>query len=294
MNRHLLSSAAAVFALSMLALPAGAAAQGRRNGNGQSRGTAVARDGGRRGGNESQGRANQAQARGNQGEARGNQGQARGTQGQARVYQGQSRGEAQAQRREAPRLENRAVTRAAPRIITPRDGGRNGNYRPSYRGSYAFSRPYYSFRPRVRVGSFNLWVGYPVVFPYYDPYYYDPYAYDSYGYDQYGYDPYAYPPPPPASAYPDNSYPQQQGSVNITPNATGGLSFEITPSDAGVYVDGNYVGPASQFSPSEPPLSLTPGRHHVEIRAQGFDSIAFDSDVIAGQVIPYQGDMARR
>jgi PEGA domain len=283
MNRHLLSSAAVVFAFSMFALPTGAAAQGRRNGNGQSRGTAVTRsDGGRRGGNEGQGRANQGQARGNEGQARGNQ-------GQARVYQGQSRGQAQTQRRDAPRVEGRAVPRSAPRIITPRNSGRYGNYRPSYRGSYAFSRPYYTFRPRVRVG-FNLWVGYPVVFPYYDPYYYDPY-----GYDPYAYDPYDYPaPPPPPAAYPGNTYPPQQGSVNVTPNATGGLSFEITPADAAVYVDGNYAGTASQFSPSQAPLSLTPGRHHIEIRAQGFDTISFDTDVLAGQVIPYQGDMSRR
>jgi hypothetical protein len=75
--------------------------------------------------------------------------------------------------------------------------------------------------------------------------------------------------------------------------AAGGLSFEIRPEEAGVYVDGQYVGTAGQFTPDQPPLALAPGRHHVEIRAPGFEIIAFDVDILPGQVIPYQGDLRR-
>src|SRR5206468_1285229 len=76
--------------------------------------------------------------------------------------------------------------------------------------------------------------------------------------------------------YPDGQYPQdnsynqdnnynnatpQSGSAMITPGTTGGLSFDIQPSGAEVYVDGQYYGPCSNFTPRSQPLALSPGRH---------------------------------
>jgi hypothetical protein len=75
------------------------------------------------------------------------------------------------------------------------------------------------------------------------------------------------------------------------PTATGGVSFEITPGDAAVFVDGVYVGTANNFSPTAPPLLLAAGRHHFELRAQGSQPMAFDVDVPEGQVIPYRGTL---
>jgi hypothetical protein len=40
-----------------------------------------------------------------------------------------------------------------------------------------------------------------------------------------------------------------------------------------------------------PPLTLTPGRHSIDIRATGYQPIVFDADIVAGQVLPYQGAM---
>jgi len=121
-----------------------------------------------------------------------------------------------------------------------------------------FYRPYYSFRPRLSVG-FGLWVGYPVVYPYaYEPY---PYSY---------------------------------GSVEAQPGYApieSGVSFEITPATAAVYVDGQYAGTAADFGPTAPPLSLTAGRHHIEVVSPGYRTIDFDVDAIAGQIIPYRGSM---
>ena len=158
---------------------------------------------------------------------------------------------------------------------------------PRFYAPVRFYRPYYYFRPRLSLG-FGLWIGDPVA--YYDPYYY-PYAY-----------PYSYaaPYPPPApyySAYP----PAAQSSVGVQPGAapqtsqanTGGLSFEITPSDAHVIVDGRDLGTVGQFTPSSQPLGLPAGRHHVEIRADGYRTMSSDVDIIAGQVIPFQGVMER-
>lgn len=157
------------------------------------------------------------------------------------------------------------------------------NYRPPYRPDYrVVYRPYYTFRPRVRLG-FGLWVGFPVASPAYL------YPYASYPYTSYPY----------ASTYPyPNTYPYST-SIYAAPGAAtavgvaGGLSFEIRPPEAGVYVDGQYVGAVGQFSPDQPPLALAPGRHHVEIREPGFEIVAFDVDILPGQVIPYQGDLRR-
>jgi hypothetical protein len=166
-----------------------------------------------------------------------------------------------------------------------------------------FYRPYYTFRPRLSLG-FGLWAGYP--FAYYDPYYYPDYSY-SYPYPDAGYP--AYPPPVsypqsayPQSAYPSAAYPQSApsapGSIGVQQGQagqanTGGVSFDITPGDAELFVDGNDIGTVDQFTPTSQPLGLTAGRHRVEIRAQGYQTISLDVNIVAGQVIPYQGNLER-
>jgi len=141
---------------------------------------------------------------------------------------------------------------------------------------FRFVRPYYAFRPRLNL-VFGLWVGYPVAYPYY--------AY-AYPYPAYGY-PAPYPYGYAAPAYPP------AGPVTVQPGAPSGagVSFEITPVDADVYLDGLYVGPVSNFGPLSQPLSVAPGRHHIEIRRPGYQTLSFDTDIAAGQVIPFQGAM---
>ena len=182
----------------------------------------------------------------------------------------------------------------SPRVIGPRGFGGGGVYR--------FSRPYYAFRPRLSLG-FGLWVGFPVAYPYYDGYdpdYY-PYGYSyPYGYatryPPYGYSN-AYPPYPPTS-YPQ-SYPAYppSGSVGVQPGQPqgniGGVSFDITPSNAEIVVDGESMGIVADFSPTAQPLGLEPGRHHIEVRASGYRTMEFDVDIVARQVIPYQGSLQR-
>ena len=166
-----------------------------------------------------------------------------------------------------------------------------GFYRPW------FYHPYYAFHPRFSLG-FGLWAGYPVGYPYYGYYgypyypYYAPYPYaypPAYGYpDPYGYSTppsSGYSTPPPESTAPNTSVGVQPGT------ASGGVSFEITPSNAAVFVDGTYVGTVGDFGPRSQPLGLTTERHHIEIRASGYHTMTFDADIVAGQVIPYQGTM---
>jgi len=198
------------------------------------------------------------------------------------------------------------MVRVAPRVI-----GSRGVFIAPYR----FYRPYYAFRPRLSLG-FGFFAGYPISYPYYygyaypypypyaypDPYYYPPYSYPnpSYGYPSYGYQGQGYP----QSGYPQPGYPQSgypaeapaTGSVGVRPGDanSGGVSFEITPSTAEVYVDGTYAGTAGSFGPSSQPLGLTPGHHRLELRAPGYESMVIDADIITGQVIPYQGTLQRR
>ena len=205
---------------------------------------------------------------------------------------------------ERPRVQEQRNGRSV--VVSPRVYVAPRVVRPAYRTyayrsypRYYYSRPYYSFRPRVSIG-FGLWVGYPVPYPVYSPYPY-PYTYpypDPYSYPA-GYPPPAasYPPYPP-SQYPTSSYPAQPNAYpaqpnTVSPSAVGGVSFDITPSNATVYVDGQYAGVVQDFTASTQPLSLSPGRHHIELQADGFVPMGFDVDIVAGQVIPYRGDLQR-
>src|SRR4029077_18900166 len=164
--------------------------------------------------------------------------------------------------------------------------------------------------------AFGLWDGFPVAYPYYYDYPYSygyPYAYPPYPYPYagayaypsaaYGYpDPsYGYPSTYPAQNYPTQSYPAQpypaqtyppSGSIGAQPGQdSGGVSFEISPNTARVIVDGTDVGTVAEFSPTSMPLTLAAGRHHVELRVAGYQTMSFDAEIVAGQVIPYRGAM---
>jgi PEGA domain len=73
----------------------------------------------------------------------------------------------------------------------------------------------------------------------------------------------------------------------------GGLSFDITPSTAQVFIDRKAVGTVGQFTPNSEPLGLPAGRHHLEVRAPGYQTLTLDVDIVAGQVLPYQGTLER-
>lgn len=148
-----------------------------------------------------------------------------------------------------------------------------------------FLHPYYAFQPRLSLG-FGLWAGDPFAYPYsfYAPFYYpDAYVGSNDALDA--------PYPTEAPAYPrDNS-----SSVAAQPNQTnlGGVSFEITPSTAELFVDDKLAGTVGDFTPMTQPFGLEAGRHHIEVRAPGYQTMSFDVDIIAGQVIPYQGTLSR-
>ena len=77
----------------------------------------------------------------------------------------------------------------------------------------------------------------------------------------------------------------------VTPGSTayGGVALEITPSDADVFVDGEYAGRVEDFDGTTQPLTLTPGTHRIEVQAQGYEPMTVDVGIQAGQIIPYRG-----
>jgi hypothetical protein len=118
-----------------------------------------------------------------------------------------------------------------------------------------YPQPHFWFRPWLWLG-FGVYVGYPVAYPLF-------YSVPTYAYGD--------------------------GTVYLAPTAYGGVSFSIVPEDASVIVDGSYIGIARDFAPTHQPLTLTPGRHHVELDVPGMTPLAFDVDIVAGQVVPYSG-----
>ena len=127
-----------------------------------------------------------------------------------------------------------------------------------------FVQPFYAFRPWFSL-NLGIRVGFGVSYPYQ---YWDPFAFYNFRLDV------------------NRGY-----NIRNYYDRVGGLSFDIDPYDASIFIDGQYVGVAADFGPNQMPLTLLAGRHHVDLRAEGCGAVSFDITVVAGQVIPYQGSL---
>ena len=125
-------------------------------------------------------------------------------------------------------------------------------------------QPYYYFRPRAAF-SFGFHVGYGVAYPWS---HWDPHGFYNYG----------------IAVRPGYNERNSYGRV-------GGVSFDVEPWGASVYVDGRYVGVAADFGPNQMPLTLPAGKHKIEFRCDDYRTTKFDVHVVAGQVIPYRGEL---
>ena len=97
-----------------------------------------------------------------------------------------------------------------------------------------------------------------------------------------------------ASAWPSNAPDAAAGqfpgfcTVSCDPHAAGRNADADVVRIARIDTDGMNAG---KIGAAAIAMALTPGRHHIEIRAAGYQTLTIDSDVLAGQVIPYQGQM---
>jgi hypothetical protein len=80
--------------------------------------------------------------------------------------------------------------------------------------------------------------------------------------------------------------------VPYAPGTFGGLTFDISPGDAGIYVEGLFVGTSDDYPPDGAPLPLPIGVHKIEVRSRGFVVERFEITVMLGHVIPLRGSLA--
>lgn len=175
-------------------------------------------------------------------------------------------------RESRPREDRRATGRAVPRGSVDQPP----RFRPSYRLPYWYYYPYGS--------AFGL--GYY----YYDPfqwgYGYSPYGYGypygGYGYGGYGYGGYGYP----YGGYGGGGGGGQSYGIDY-----GSVRLKVKPRDAQVFADGYYVGRVDQFDGVFQSLKLNDGNHHIEIRADGYETLSFDLQITFDQKITYEGEL---
>jgi hypothetical protein len=74
---------------------------------------------------------------------------------------------------------------------------------------------------------------------------------------------------------------------------SGSLRFESIPLSAQVFVDGAYAGLVEDFGPDGHANSLAQGLHRIELRAEGFEPLAFDVNILPHRVVHYSGTMQR-
>ena len=78
----------------------------------------------------------------------------------------------------------------------------------------------------------------------------------------------------------------------VPPNAvTGGLRLEVTPKTAEVYVDGFYAGVVDHFNGHFHHLDMTPGEHHIVVRAPAFRPLAFDTYIQPDHTADYRSEL---
>ena len=112
--------------------------------------------------------------------------------------------------------------------------------------------------PRPGTGTGHRGYGYGRGY-YGSPYYYRPYGYGYYPYDSfygslyYGYSPYSY-------GYGRSSYGYRTGSLRLL----------VEPNQARVYVDGYYAGIVDDFDGLFQRLNISPGRHEITFKLDGF------------------------
>ncbi len=86
--------------------------------------------------------------------------------------------------------------------------------------------------------------------------------------------------------------PYEYSYVAPAGTVTGGLRLEITPKTAQVYADGAYAGVVDDFNGHFQHLDLTPGGHHIDVIAPGFQPLAFDTYIQPDHTTDYKAGLA--
>ncbi len=71
----------------------------------------------------------------------------------------------------------------------------------------------------------------------------------------------------------------------------GSLRLKIKPRDASVYVDGYFAGRVDDYDGVFQRLTIEPGPHRIEVRADGFESLMFEVRIQPDRTITYTADL---
>jgi hypothetical protein len=80
-------------------------------------------------------------------------------------------------------------------------------------------------------------------------------------------------------------------AVPDEPVAEGRLNLYVTPSSAQVSVDGFYVGTVADFQDRS--LWLESGPRRIEVRADGYEPVSFDVQIVEDRIVDYRRDLVR-
>jgi hypothetical protein len=84
---------------------------------------------------------------------------------------------------------------------------------------------------------------------------------------------------------------ERRDSSNDQLSLDGTLFLEVEPRAAEVYVDGFYVGTSDDLAQTG--LALRAGRHWIDLRAAGYDTLTVPVMIIAEQPVRYRGGLTR-
>jgi hypothetical protein len=113
---------------------------------------------------------------------------------------------------------------------------------------------------------------------------YSMYGYGGYGYGGYGYEGYDYPGYAAVSGY--------AGPPEASPDLeSGNVRLDVQPQSAQIFVDGYFVGTVQDFHQTLAGLNLSAGAHHVEFSAAGYETLAIDMKITAGNTITYRASL---
>jgi hypothetical protein len=78
-----------------------------------------------------------------------------------------------------------------------------------------------------------------------------------------------------------------------TPDVTSELKVTVQPKRAAVFLDGNYVGHASELGGKLHSLLVSPGKHKIKVELPGYRTFETEVDVLAGQKSEVKTELVR-
>lgn len=78
-----------------------------------------------------------------------------------------------------------------------------------------------------------------------------------------------------------------------TPDVTSELKITVQPKRAAVFLDGNYVGHASELGGKLHSLLVSPGRHKIKVELPGYRTFETEVNVLAGQKSEVKTELVR-